>query len=560
MRYFPNKQDLNKLKHSKPIQLICHTNECVVPVVYSGLVNKFLESKGITLPLTHHQLADFKRQAGMSGYQKKETEDEYAKGEKSLKKKKSKKKGHSVSVVVNNYITRRGGTNRVAQAQALQRTINIPTYHSIPTRLPSYDPVASKQYDSTKFLEAYMKRQQEEERVKEKNRALLLDNAKNSASSPWVAPLIPPSVSAFFNRPVSYETPAPTRSLWDSVASNSREVFSEIARLFPDDNPPLRVNTDDTFSSLAQLEHEAKYTHSQPSSSSMSEDLPRHDLPHDLTKQEAQEEIKRDLTNEKDEANDNQQHFYSSPPQTASPARSSRSPERKEESPYSTSRPLASVSSASSSAFASNLLKARDNVPLRANDFDTFSSPNQEDSKKFVLSPYLKPTVSSSSKAKPPIKSSSSSEASVRRVEPSGLMSVPARRHSTAVHVRGMRRQNPLIPMASENVRRAPVGSSRRQSLPDESTPPLFPAQPLTKKQIQARNRADTDAVAHFVNRGQPVPSHLLSSRSSAIARGEELPINVYRNKYERTKAFESRLEELKKANPDKKYKGIYLI
>jgi hypothetical protein len=93
-----NKEDLAKLKDSKPIQITAHTHECIVPVVYSGMVNRFLESKGVHLPLTHHQLADMKREAGTPGY---------AKGTKDLKKKGKKGKGKakaghvSQTVVVN---------------------------------------------------------------------------------------------------------------------------------------------------------------------------------------------------------------------------------------------------------------------------------------------------------------------------------------------------------------------------------------------------------------------------------------------------------------------------
>jgi hypothetical protein len=46
------------------------------------MVNRFLESKGIQLPLTHHHLAEMKHEAGVSGY---------AVGSKGLKKKKPKK-------------------------------------------------------------------------------------------------------------------------------------------------------------------------------------------------------------------------------------------------------------------------------------------------------------------------------------------------------------------------------------------------------------------------------------------------------------------------------------
>ena len=68
--YKPTKADLAKLKDSKPVPVIAHSHEVIVPVVYSGLVNSFLEKKGIHLPLTHHQLATMKHDAGVSGYAK----------------------------------------------------------------------------------------------------------------------------------------------------------------------------------------------------------------------------------------------------------------------------------------------------------------------------------------------------------------------------------------------------------------------------------------------------------------------------------------------------------
>jgi len=78
--YRPTKQDLLKLKDSKPVSITAHTHECIVPVVYAGMVGEFLKKKGIELPLTHHQLADFKREAHVSGYDK-----GYAKGTINLK-------------------------------------------------------------------------------------------------------------------------------------------------------------------------------------------------------------------------------------------------------------------------------------------------------------------------------------------------------------------------------------------------------------------------------------------------------------------------------------------
>ena len=58
-----NKADLLKLKDSKPVAVTAHSHEAIIPVVYTGLVNDFLKKKGIKLPLTHHQLAEMKREA-----------------------------------------------------------------------------------------------------------------------------------------------------------------------------------------------------------------------------------------------------------------------------------------------------------------------------------------------------------------------------------------------------------------------------------------------------------------------------------------------------------------
>ena len=58
-----SKNDLLKLKASKPIPITAHTHEIVVPVVFASKVNEFLKKEGIKLPLTHHQLAEYKRKA-----------------------------------------------------------------------------------------------------------------------------------------------------------------------------------------------------------------------------------------------------------------------------------------------------------------------------------------------------------------------------------------------------------------------------------------------------------------------------------------------------------------
>jgi len=98
-----NKEDLARLKDSKPIQITAHTHECIVPVVYSGMVNRFLEKKGVHLPLTHHQLADMKREAGTPGYAK-GTKD-LKKGKKKGKKKEAKAKAPLINQSVNVTVT-----------------------------------------------------------------------------------------------------------------------------------------------------------------------------------------------------------------------------------------------------------------------------------------------------------------------------------------------------------------------------------------------------------------------------------------------------------------------
>jgi len=124
-----NKEDLARLKDSKPIQITAHTHECIVPVVYSGMVNRFLEKKGVHLPLTHHQLADMKREAGTPGY---------AKGTKDLKKKKGKGKAKAVNVsqnvVVN--VTRPVRTSKAKGLYDQLRPSNYATIRSAPA--PAY--------------------------------------------------------------------------------------------------------------------------------------------------------------------------------------------------------------------------------------------------------------------------------------------------------------------------------------------------------------------------------------------------------------------------------------
>ena len=83
------KIDLLKLKDSKPVPIIAHSHETIVPVVYASMVNKFLKKQGVELPLTHHKLAELKREAKAVGGTLKD--HGYAKGTSNLKSKKTKK-------------------------------------------------------------------------------------------------------------------------------------------------------------------------------------------------------------------------------------------------------------------------------------------------------------------------------------------------------------------------------------------------------------------------------------------------------------------------------------
>jgi len=112
-----DKTDLRKLKESKPVPIIAHTNEVVIPVVYAKMVNKFLDDKGIKLPLTHVQLSDMKKEAqscARGGKVKQKVSQSVRIGEpnpKKDKKPKAKKKGA--------VIKQKGKYNQVAQQRVV---------------------------------------------------------------------------------------------------------------------------------------------------------------------------------------------------------------------------------------------------------------------------------------------------------------------------------------------------------------------------------------------------------------------------------------------------------
>jgi hypothetical protein len=82
IKKYVTKNSLIKLKDSTPIHITAHKHEIIIPVALTGLVNKFLDDKGIKLPLTHHDLALLKKDAHMIHGP---IDEGYAKGSRDLK-------------------------------------------------------------------------------------------------------------------------------------------------------------------------------------------------------------------------------------------------------------------------------------------------------------------------------------------------------------------------------------------------------------------------------------------------------------------------------------------
>jgi hypothetical protein len=57
------KKDLHNLKNSVEVPIIAHSHEMVIPVAYVSSVKKYLDQKGIRLPLTKHKLHDLQEEA-----------------------------------------------------------------------------------------------------------------------------------------------------------------------------------------------------------------------------------------------------------------------------------------------------------------------------------------------------------------------------------------------------------------------------------------------------------------------------------------------------------------
>jgi len=190
MVYHPNKQDLARLKKSRPIPITAHTGEAVIPVVYTDMVNKFLDKQGIKLPLTHHQLAEFKAEAGVSGY---------AVGTSSLKKKKKKKKGKTIKNkdvnITINVGAGGGGGRKSGFGRARGGGFRGRNYSGMAHINPStsYDPTKASDTTTIKLISDYNKLLEEQKRAEEKNKTLY---SVSQASSEAVQNKLPMSFSS----------------------------------------------------------------------------------------------------------------------------------------------------------------------------------------------------------------------------------------------------------------------------------------------------------------------------------------------------------------------------
>ena len=255
MHYHPNKNDLRKLKDSKPVPITAHTHEVIVPVVYSGLVNTFLKKKGIELPLTHHQLAKFKEEAGVAHYN--EHDHGFAKGIKGLKKKKkktkkekeeeNKKKKKQINITIHNssssnsgggYWGGGGGGGGGFRPRHRQPPPALPpppsTFSTIQPRIPPHDTLKldSKPMDYSKIVEEYIKQTTTKPLV-------------NTTTTPHSRPL-------------------------ESVLANTSSSISEGLRLRPSE-APLRTNDFDILDSVVNEEsHREHYPTNTGASSSSS--------------------------------------------------------------------------------------------------------------------------------------------------------------------------------------------------------------------------------------------------------------------------------------------------
>lgn len=112
------KNDLLKLKASKAVPIIAHSNEVVVPVVYATRVKQFMKNEGMRVPLAPEELKTLKQVAHkMEG-----KAEAYAKGGTiKLKKVRAKK------IKINKDVVKKGNIKQVVNIKLGEKVIRRPS-------------------------------------------------------------------------------------------------------------------------------------------------------------------------------------------------------------------------------------------------------------------------------------------------------------------------------------------------------------------------------------------------------------------------------------------------
>ena len=243
-----SKSDLRKLADSKAVPLIAHSHEVIVPVVYSGMVKRFLEDKGVKLPLTQAQLAEMKREAKAVGAK----DVGHAKGG---TVKQSMKNTQAVNQkVVIHLPTRRRGKRRVKHRITKDSTlINGPSLYDQlrPSAWTSFRPILSSGFsnplfgDSKKEAADHYKAEREavekyKAEVEQKARDSLkeLDDKKKEQEERFAALFRPaesrPIFSTHSSFPSTPYTPAASTPLdYRNEAGHSMSVAARYGRQLP---------------------------------------------------------------------------------------------------------------------------------------------------------------------------------------------------------------------------------------------------------------------------------------------------------------------------------------
>lgn len=149
-----SKNDLLKLKHSKPVPIIAHSSEVVVPVVYATRVKEFMKKEGMKVPLAPEELKTLKQVARkMDG-----TPEPYAKGGTVKGKKAKKGKAKATSIIKKGNIKQIVNIKLGEKAKIIRRPSarakaigkeNIPIRPGVSTYPMSTEPSYSRMIPST---------------------------------------------------------------------------------------------------------------------------------------------------------------------------------------------------------------------------------------------------------------------------------------------------------------------------------------------------------------------------------------------------------------------------